>query len=377
MNLLNLRRRHSLGVLLAATLAAHPLTAGAQPAELNLPILVPITGFLSLEGTSQRNGALLAVKNAPASVKITSEVTDTGASPEGATTALERALSRGKVSAVAASMLGTQMLAMLPVALENKVPLATVSGTADITEKNNPYVFRFFPGDAIAKGAHVRYVLEESKKKRVALVYQTTAYGQSGRRHIVELLKKSGVEPVMEEALDVSVKDMSTVIGKVQAAGADVIMLHLHGGPSALFLKQAAAVKVNLPIIAGSGLSQPSTVALLEPAELKGVCAETNASPIAGGTPEMDKFLAQYRAEFKTEPDGFAVGQYDATSMIIDAVAKGARTPEDIRKALSSGSYKGLAMTYKSDGKGNMASSAVVICYDGATRTPRIAKRYD
>ena len=377
MNLLNLRRNDCLGLVIATTLAACPWVALAQPAELNLPILVPITGFLSLEGTSQRNGALLAVKNAPPSVKITAEVTDTGASPEGATTALERALSRGKVSAVAASMLGTQMLAMLPVALENKVPLATVSGTADITEKNNPYVFRFFPGDAVAKGAHVRYVLEESKKRRVALVYQTTAYGQSGRRHIVELLKKSGVEPVMEEALDVSVKDMSTVIGKVQAAGADVIMLHLHGGPSALFLKQAAAVKVNLPIIAGSGLSQPSTVALLEPAELKGVCAETNASPIAGGTPEMDRFLAQYRAEFKTEPDGFAVGQYDATSMIIDAVAKGAKSPEDIRKALSSGSYKGLAMTYKSDGKGNMASSAVVICYDGVSRTPRIAKRYD
>ncbi|MBA3776143.1 MAG: ABC transporter substrate-binding protein, partial [Betaproteobacteria bacterium] len=290
---------------------------------------------------------------------------------------LERALSRGKVSAVVASMLGTQMLAMLPVALENKVPLATVSGTADITEKNNPYVFRFFPGDAVAKGAHVRYVLEELKKKRVALVYQTTAYGQSGRRHIVELLKKAGVEPVMEEALDVSIKDMSPVIGKVQVANPDVIMLHLHGGPSALFIKQAAAAKVNLPIVAGSGLSQPSTVALVEPAELKNVCAEANASPVAGGTPEMDKFLAQYRAEYKTEPDGFAVGQYDATSMIIDAAAKGAKTPEDIRKALSSGSYKGIAMTYKSDGKGNMANSAVVICYDGASRTPRIVKRYD
>jgi len=377
MNVLNTRGTDYFGMLVAAIIAASPLAAAAQTAEVNLPILVPITGFLSLEGTSQRNGALLAIKNAPSSVKITSEVTDTGASPEGATTALERALSRGKVSAVVASMLGTQMLAMLPVALENKVPLATVSGTADITEKNNPYVFRFFPGDAVAKGAHVRYVLEELGKKRVALVYQTTAYGQSGRRHIVELLKKAGIDPVMEEALDVSVKDMSPVMGKVQVANPDVIMLHLHGGPSALFIKQAAAAKVNLPIVAGSGLSQPSTVALVEPAELKGVCAEANASPVAGGSPEMEKFLAQYRAEFKTEPDGFAVGQYDATAMIIDAAAKGARTPEDIRKALSSGSYKGVAMTYKSDGKGNMANSAVVICYDGATRTPKIAKRYD
>lgn len=362
--------------MVAAACGATPLAALAQ-AELNMPILVPVTGFLSLEGTSQRNGALLAVKNAPSSIKITAEVTDTGTSPEGATTALERSLSRGKVSAVAASMLGTQMLAMLPVALENKVSLATVSGTADITEKNNPYVFRFFPGDAVAKGAHVRYTLEELKRHRVAVIYQTTAYGQSGHRHIVELLKKAGIDPVMQEALEVSIKDMSPVIGKVQAAKPDVILLHLHGGPSALFVKQAAASKVNIPIVAGSGLSQPATIALLEPAELKDVCAETNAAPSAGGSPEMERFYAQYRAEFKTEPDGFAVGQYDATSMIIDAVAKGARSAEDVRRALSSGNFKGVAMTYKSDGKGNMANSAVIICYDGTTRTPKIVKRYD
>lgn len=377
MNQQNPRARTVLARLLAASLLAAPLAASAQPNELVMPILVPITGFLSLEGTSQRNGALLALKNAPASVKVTAEVTDTGASPEGATTALERALSRGKVSAVTASMLGTQMLAMLPIALEAKVPLATVSGTADITEKNNPYVFRFFPGDAVAKGAHVRYVLETLGKKRVALVYQTTAYGQSGRKHIVELLKKAGIDPVMQEALEVSVKDMSPVIGKVQAAKPDVIMLHLHGGPSALFIKQAAASKVDLPIVAGSGMSQPSTVALLEPAELKGLCAETNASPVAGGSPEMERFLAQYRSEFKSDPDGFAVGQYDATSMVIDAVAKGAKTPEDVRKALSGNAFKGLAMTYRSDGKGNMANSAVIICYDGTSRTPKVAQRFD
>ena len=355
--------------LLAASIAH------AQGSEITLPVLVPITGFLALEGTSQRNGALLAIKNAPASVKIKSEVSDTGASPEGATTALERSLARGKVTVVAASMLGPQMLAMLPIALENKVPLATVSGTASITEKGNPYVFRFFPGDAVAKSAHVKYVLEELKKKRIALVYQTTAYGQSGQGLIVEQLKKAGITPVMEEALDVTVKDMSAVIAKVQTAKPDLVMLHLHGGPSALFVKQAAAAKLGLPIVAGSGMAQPSTAALLEPGELQGVCAETNAAPVAGGSTEMDKFLTQYRAEFKSEPDGFAVGQYDATGMIIDAALKGAKTSEDMRKALSENSYKGLAMTYKSDGKGNMAHSAMIICYEG-NRTPKIVKRY-
>ena len=98
-----------------------------------MPILVPITGFLSLEGKSQRNGALLALKNAPAGLRTRAEVVDTGVAPEGAVNALERAAGRGPVMAVVASMLGTQMLAMLPVAREHKVPLVTVSGTAEIT----------------------------------------------------------------------------------------------------------------------------------------------------------------------------------------------------------------------------------------------------
>lgn len=349
----------------------------AQTVQADIPVLVPITGFLALEGTSQRNGALLAIKDAPPSLKIGAEVTDTGASPEGATMALERSLSRGRVTAVVASMLGPQMLAMMPVALESKVPLVTISGTADITEKNNPYVFRFFPGDAVAKRAQVRYVLEELKKRRVAVVYQTTAYGQSGHRHILDQLRKAGVTPLMEEGLDVTVKDMSPVIGKVRAANPEIVMLHLHSGPSALFAKQAAAVRLEAQIVSGSALSQPATVALVEPAELRGVCAEANASPVSGGSPEMDKFLARYRAEYKTEPDGYAVAQYDATSMVVDALGRGARTAEDVRKALSQDTFKGIAMSYKSDGKGNMAHSSIIVCYDGSSRVPKIVKRYD
>jgi branched-chain amino acid transport system substrate-binding protein len=34
-------------------------------------------------------------------------------------------------------------------------------------------------------------------------------------------------------------------------------------------------------------------------------------------------------------------------------------------------------MTYKSDGFGNMAHSAEIVCYDGKTRIPKVVKRYD
>ena len=340
-------------------------------------MLVPITGFLSLEGTSQRNGALLAIRNAPAGVAVRSDVSDTATAPDIAVNALERALGRDDPTAIVASMLGTQMLAMLPVATEHKVPLLTVSGTAAVTEKGSPYVFRFFPGDAVTKIAHVRYAAEELHAKKLALISQTTEYGQSGKKQITGIAAKMGLEIVFEESLDVQVRDMSPVLGKVKAARPDVLLLHLHAGPTALVIRQAAAMNLGIPIVAGSAMHQPPTAALVEPAELRGVCAETNASPVSGGSPGMDRFLAQYRAEFKTEPDGYALGQYDGVMMMLDAVAKGAKTPADVTKALATGSYRGLAMTYKSDGKGNMAHSAIIVCYDGSSRTPKIVKRYD
>jgi branched-chain amino acid transport system substrate-binding protein len=352
-------------------------SASAADIAVNIPVLVPLTGFLSLEGASQRNGALLALRDPPAGVHATYAVSDTGVSPEVAVNALERALAGAPPSAIVAPMLGTQMLAMLPIAAERRVPLITVSGTAQITELGNPYVFRFFPGDDVTKVAHVRYAVEELGRRRPAVIYQTTAYGQSGRRHIVDNLARLGVAPVFEEGLDVQVRDLSPVLGKARAANPDVLLIHLHSGPTALLIRQLAAMGFAIPIVAGSAMHQPPTAALLEPAELAGVCAETNASPVSGGSPELARFLAAYRSAFGGEPDGFALGQFDGVNMVLAAAAAGARSPIEIAQALSRMTYKGLAMTYRSDGKGNMAHGAVIVCYDGTSRIPRLVKRYD
>lgn len=359
-------------------LAALALVGGtARAAEVNIPVLVPITGFLSLEGTSQRNGALLAFKHAPGGVKATGEVSDTGTAPEGAVNALEKAISSGKPIAIVASMLGIQMLAMMPLAAQYKIPLITMSGTAKITELGNPYIFRFFPGDDVVKVAQARYAVEVLGKRRPALLYQTTAYGQSGEAILVSAFKKLKAPLVFDEGLDVSVKDMLPILAKVKAADPDVLILQLHAPSTALVVKQAASMDLGLPIVAGSAMHQPSTAALLEPQEMKDVCAETGSSPLSAETLAIKRWLDEYRAAFHTDPDAYALGQYDGAMMVLEAVAKGAKTPEDIRNALASKSHKGLAMTYKSDGKGNMAHSAEIICYDGKTRVPKVVKHYD
>lgn len=357
-------------------LIALPAAAPARAeTSATIPVLAPLTGFLALEGASQRNGALLAFRHRPA-IRVHSETVDTATSPEQALNAFARVLRGGAPTAVAAPMLGTQMLALLPPAAEAGVPLVTVSGTAEITERGSPWVFRFFPGDDVVKAAQARYVVEEMGRRRIALIHQTTAYGQSGRRHLVANFERLGAEIVFEDALAPTLKDMAPVLTRARAARPDVLVLQLHAEPTARLVRQAARLRLGLPIVAGSAMHQPATAALLEPAELEGVCAESGSSPISGGSTAMERWVADYRARFDTEPDAFALAQYDGVSMVLDAVAAGARSGEEVRARLATDGYEGLAMRYRSDGHGNMAHDAVILCYDGRDRTPRIVRRY-
>lgn len=364
------RRRGAVAAL--ALLVAAP--AGAQQ-EVRLPVLVPLTGFVALEGTSQRNGALLAAREASGPA-IQPDVLDTAATPESAVTAWERAVGTPPPPAVVGPILGTQMLALLPLAKERGVPLLTVSGTARLSEMGNPFFFRFFPSDGTVKVAHARYVVEKISARRPAIIYQSTAYGQSGREQLAKTLTELGAPPVLEESVAPTANDLSAALLRAKAANADALVLHLHAPSTVLAVRQARQLLPGLPIVAGSAMHQPATAALLEPAELKGVCAETAASPISAATPRMHEFLAAYRAAFNSNPDAFAAAQYDAVSMLGHILRSGARTPAAVRERLATDEWRGVVTTYKSDGKGNMAHEAEIVCYDGTSRVPEVAERY-
>ncbi len=364
-------RRRSAVAALAALLLAAP--AAAQ--ETRLPVLVPLTGFLALEGTSQRNGALLAAGQS-GDVGLRPDVLDTAATPEAAVTAWERSVGSTPPVAAIGPILGTQMLALLPLARQRRVPLLTISGTARLSEMNNPFFFRFFPSDGTVKVAHARYVVEKLAAKRPAVIYQSTAYGQSGREQLAKTFADLKTPPVLEESVSPAANDLSAALLRARAANADVLVLHLHAPSTVLAVRQARQLLPGVPIVAGSAMHQPATAALLEPAELRDVCAETAASPVSAATPEMREFLSAYRAAYRSDPDAFAAAQYDAVRMLAHIVRGGARTPEAVRERLANDTYRGIATTYRSDGKGNMSHEAEIVCYDGTSRVPRVVERY-
>lgn len=367
------RLRRSLGL---CCLLGGLIPAAASAAEVSIPIVMPITGFMSVEGGSQRNGALLALERPPAGVAVKHEVYDTTTSATGAAAALDKALSANPAIAAAVSVFGTEMLAMLPVAKEFKVPLMTISGLATITESSNPYIFRFLPNDREIKVAHARYVVEKLGKKKVALVGDLTAYGQGGFKLLQAYFNQLGAKPVMEDSVAPDAKDMSPLLRKIRDSGADVIVIHTVAQPMALIVKQARSSGLDLPIVTSSSLVEPHIIKLYEPKELANVCAETPSVPEARLTPEMKTWADAYKAKYGVEPDGLALGQYDGMMMALSLIAAGANTPEKLMEGFHKTTYKGVAMTYKSNGKGDMAHDAEIVCWNGTGPIPAVAAHY-
>ena len=327
-------------LLLSLSAPAAPVLAD----QVVVPVLAPITGFLALEGGAQRNGAILAAEHASKrhNIKFQADVQDTTTAPDVAVSAFKRTLKNGKPPGVLGPILGSQMLALLPIADQEGLPILTISGTAKLTELGSVNVFRFFPGDSVVKAAHALFATEQVGMKRPAILFQTTAYGQSGRSVLVENLNRLGVTPVYEEGLSPASKDLSAAIAKAASAGADGLLLHLHAGPTALVIRQAHELGLNLPIVAGSAMHQPTTAALLEPAMLKGVCAESGSAPAAEVDGPAKAFADAYRARFNAEPDAFALAEYDAVGMFAEAYAAGSNSPATMRAWLSKNSYQGI-----------------------------------
>jgi branched-chain amino acid transport system substrate-binding protein len=153
-------------------------------------------------------------------------------------------------------------------------------------------------------------------------------------------------------------------------------VVHTVAAPMALFIKQARAGGMALPVVTSSSLVEPTSTALFEPAELNNTCAETPSAPEARGDAAIKEWADAYKARFGIEPDGLALGQYDGVMMTLTLIAKGAKTPATLIEALNASTFKGVAMTYKSNGKGDMAHDADIVCWDGTSRIPKVVTHY-
>ena len=349
-----------LSVLLASLALAITLPAAAQTPPIRIGIIFPLTGGSSDMGISARTGAQVAVNEI-------NEIggylgrrlelvirDDKGDNDAGLQHAQELVLKEKVTATIGFCNTGVAMKA-LDVFQANKsilvVPCAT--GTA-ITAKYpaaQSYIFRTSARDQL----QTQFLVDEIVKRgltKVALLVDTSGYGEAGLKDLEAALGRSGLKPQAVQRFKVGVQNLEEEMRQLRASGADALIGWTVGPEEGVISAARAAVGWNVPQFGPWGLSHASAFAVSK-GKVEGALMVQTVLPNIflerNGT-----FLRNYAKVSQEKPIGSmmsAAQTYDSVYLLLRAMfdSKGDLSSASLKKALEnpSGVHRGVVTTYE------------------------------
>jgi branched-chain amino acid transport system substrate-binding protein len=353
-----------LGVCASTLLAPMAAIAQAPPLlgkAIRVGLITPLTGGNADVGNSTRRGAEQAVKEIneiggllgrPLELVIRDDKGD----PEQGRKVSEELVFKEKVDfTIGFCNTGVAMKA-LDVFQDNKhllmVPCA--QGTA-ITSKYPPvdsFIFRTAAPDNVNARFLINEIVNRRKIKRVAILADSTGYGEGGVKDLSAELDKSGLKPVTVIRFPLDVASLTGEMRKARDAGAEAIVVYTVAPEQAVAAKSRLEIGWKVPYFAPWPLSFRAVVEKVGPEALEGtMMAQTVIEDSANE--RRAAFLRGYVRYFKENRIGSlmaAAQTYDAMYLMLFAAfqTKGDISGTTLKAALESKTrpYRGVVTTY-------------------------------
>lgn len=164
------------------------------------------------------------------------------------------------VVAITGSTIGTGTLALMPIAMANKIPVLAPVGTITATAKENsfwPWIFRSAPSDTLIIDAIMERGVFKPGHKRIAIMYQEDAYGEAGMKRAQALSKERNIEVVAAVSAPLNAIDLTAAATNIRNSNPDVVLLKTSAPAlGAAFMRAARQVGIEAPIVGTGSLNQ-------------------------------------------------------------------------------------------------------------------------
>lgn len=245
--------------------------------------------------------------------------------------AMKKAITQDKVSAIIGGTISGNALAMLPLAEQNKVPLMAVAASSQIYKKEDgsqrDYVFKVSADDTHAVERILQYLKAEGLTK-IAWLNVANNYGTGGHIQFQNLAPEYGVEAVIEDEFDVTVKDAKPMLTRVKKANPQAIIVWGTVQESAVVIKNIRELGIELPIIGSHGISSEQLFELAGDAA-NGLILPTAkvivADQLADSDPQKEvilQFKEQFEKQYNKPVSLFAGHVWDSFTMLTKAIEK-------------------------------------------------------
>ena len=346
---------------LAWAMALHAADLQAAPEPLRIGVIAPLTGASSDFGISMQQGAALAVEQINAIGGVLGRplqlVTrdDAGDAATGRTAAVALLERESVVATIGFCNTGVALAAIdLFEARRQLLLVPCAQGTA-VTRRaaaGDSMVFRVAPPDALNAEFLVGEIVDRRKLARVAVLADTTGYGDGGVADIGAQLKRRGLAPVIVSRFAADAPSLRDNLEQARAAGAQALVVYTVGPGEAAAVRARAAMKWDVPYFAPWTLSLRSVLDAAGPAALEGTMM-TQSILQDSANEARTAFIASFgrRADRRASGSLMAAAQaYDSVHLLVRAMfaSHGDLAPLALKKALEQPAepYRGVVTTY-------------------------------
>lgn len=297
----------------------------------------PLTGGSSPMGVSMRDGAKLAVTeiNAKGGLlgrKIEMIERDDEAKNERGVQIAQELINKEKVVATLGYINSGVSLASQRFYQEAKIPVMNNVATATTITKQfadqpENYVFRNSANDTIQSTMIVEEVIGRRKYTKVAILADSTNYGQLGRADLEKALKDKGITAVAIEKYNIKDVDMTPQLLKAKEAGAEVVITYGIGPELAQIANGMIKLGWKVPMMGSWTLSMGNFI------DNAGKNADGALMPQTfiqeANTPKRKSFIEAYQKAYKVTriPSPVSAAQgYDSVYLLAAAIKQAGST---------------------------------------------------
>jgi branched-chain amino acid transport system substrate-binding protein len=265
---------------------------------------------------------------------------DTQSDPTKAVNGAAELIHGEKVSVVFGPVNSGESLAVVPLLARGNTPQVHPCWVDTLTDPQKyPMCFRNAPTNQQIGAAANRYVVDVLKRKKVAVISDTTGYGTASVNAYVPMLQAKGAEVVYQGNVDAANPDLKPELLRMQSAGAEAIMpWSVNAGFLSRIINTRGDMGWDVPIVGQTTLGSGQTMALLEKPEYWAKVYPNNFRNVCyapgGNLPERTVgFLDRLKSAKIDMRDTLlwwiAVG-YDSPRMIAEAMKTAGTEPEQI-----------------------------------------------
>jgi branched-chain amino acid transport system substrate-binding protein len=326
----------------AVTVIAFSLAGAAGAQTIRIGVVTPLTGTYAGIGQQVKWGLDLAAKeiNDTGGImgrKIELLYEDEEANPAVATQKAEKLFQVAKVDFLTGTVNSGSTLAVGQVAERNgKLIATTVSFSDAITgDKCSPNVFRVNARAGMQSAALAEWLAKSKPKANVFYLGPDYEMGRSTVAAFKSAAEGRGARSVGEVFAPLDNKDYSPFFGQIRAARPTVLYTSVAGNDTVRLFNQMSEYGVdrNLQIVGASGTVTSQNITAIGKAA-EGYVTGVGYSPEID-TPENKKFVAAFRAAWKTDPDLYGADSYGFLYFYKAAVEKAKSTDTDkVRAAM-------------------------------------------